>query len=227
MLISRKKGWYIIYDNSISVLGRIRFTLAHEFGHYLLHRTMADEFECGTNDFLISNSSIEKEANLFASYLLMPLDDYRNQIRREKISLDLFGHCSNRYGVSLTAVILKWLEFTSETALLVVSREDHVLWSFSSKKAFKRNIYFPCGSPLSNIVVEFINNHLKRKTINNLTVRLKAGAWHPTLDSEMSAIFSDQFEIDIFLVRFPFAELVEHEEESIIDTVDVLTNLSF
>ena len=32
------KGWGIFYNTSIKSPGRIRFTLAHEFGHYLVHR---------------------------------------------------------------------------------------------------------------------------------------------------------------------------------------------
>ena len=44
---SGKKGWGIIYNNSMSSLGRINFTLAHEFGHYLLHRiAYPDGFYC-------------------------------------------------------------------------------------------------------------------------------------------------------------------------------------
>jgi hypothetical protein len=32
-------GWAIIYNESGVGLGRKRFTISHEFGHYLLHRT--------------------------------------------------------------------------------------------------------------------------------------------------------------------------------------------
>ncbi len=31
-------GWGIFYNSNITSPGRINFTLAHEFGHYLLHR---------------------------------------------------------------------------------------------------------------------------------------------------------------------------------------------
>ncbi len=33
-----KSRWYIAYNEDIKSVGRQRFTLAHEFGHYLLHR---------------------------------------------------------------------------------------------------------------------------------------------------------------------------------------------
>src|ERR1700720_3798575 len=43
-----RKGWGIIYNDRISSKGRINFTLAHEFGHFLLHRiAYPDGFRCG------------------------------------------------------------------------------------------------------------------------------------------------------------------------------------
>lgn len=35
---SGKKGWGIFFNRAPSSKGRINFTLAHEFGHYLIHR---------------------------------------------------------------------------------------------------------------------------------------------------------------------------------------------
>jgi hypothetical protein len=43
-----RKGWGIIYNSAITSKGRINFTLAHEFGHYLLHRlAYPNGFQCG------------------------------------------------------------------------------------------------------------------------------------------------------------------------------------
>ena len=48
-----KSGWGIIYNNAITSKGRINFTLAHEFGHYLLHRVaFPDGMECGQQDMV-------------------------------------------------------------------------------------------------------------------------------------------------------------------------------
>lgn len=51
-LFLRKKGWYVLYNNQVQSNGRINFTIAHELGHYLLHRNLQEEFECGTDDLL-------------------------------------------------------------------------------------------------------------------------------------------------------------------------------
>lgn len=46
-----KKNWDIVYNASIRSPGRINFTLAHEFGHYLLHRLQHPQgFSCGEQD---------------------------------------------------------------------------------------------------------------------------------------------------------------------------------
>ena len=76
--------------------GRVRFTQAHELGHYILHRRMRDSFQCSDGDMLNwsqDDRDIEGQADVFASYLLMPLDDYRKQITGA-VNLDMLGHCA-------------------------------------------------------------------------------------------------------------------------------------
>ena len=106
-----RREWLLLYNEAVSSLGRVRFTQAHELGHYILHRQDRESFQCSDADMLNwskDDKDIEGQADLFASYLLMPLDDYRKQVTA-MVDLDLLGHCADRYGVSLTAAILKWL----------------------------------------------------------------------------------------------------------------------
>ena len=136
-----KKGWGIIYNNSMQSKGRINYTLAHELGHYLLHRMdHPDGIECGEQDMVRWDSTfgqIEHEANIFAANLLMPLDDYRNQIdSRAVIDLDMIGHCADRYEVSLIAAVLRWIEYTERRAVLVVSRDGFILGQDQAKLLF-------------------------------------------------------------------------------------------
>jgi hypothetical protein len=97
-----RKGWGIIYNDRISSKGRINFTLAHEFGHFLLHRiAYPDGFRCGEQDVVRWDSEygqVEHQANVFAANFLMPLDDFRRQIPVSgKIDLDMLSHCAERY----------------------------------------------------------------------------------------------------------------------------------
>ncbi len=149
MLMPCPKGtgeWGIIYNDSITSPGRINFTLSHELGHYLMHRHLhAEGIQCSRRDMLRWNSEygkMEAEANTFASFLLMPLDDFREQISGEKISVDLVRHLADRYQVSLTATILKWLSITDERAMIVVGRDGFIDWAWSSKALIKSGIFY-------------------------------------------------------------------------------------
>ena len=78
---------------------------------------------------------------MFASYLLMPLDDYREQVGAT-VDLDILGRCAERYGVSLTAAILKWLSYTDEKAVLVMCKDGFIDWAWSSEPALKSGAFF-------------------------------------------------------------------------------------
>lgn len=81
------------------------------------------------------------QADLFAWYLLVPLDDYRKQVTAT-VDLDQLGHCADRYGVSLTAAILKWLQYTDDKAVLVMSNDGFINWAWSSEPAAKAGAFF-------------------------------------------------------------------------------------
>ena len=137
--------WKIIYNSGVRSKGRIRFTLAHEFGHYLLHRERQNAFNCSQRDMEewdAEGREIENEADVFGSYLLMPLDDFRQQVGKEPISFDLLSHLADRYGVSMTAAALKWIEIAERRAVLIAVRDDHLLWARSNQAAFRSGAVF-------------------------------------------------------------------------------------
>ncbi|WP_218312052.1 ImmA/IrrE family metallo-endopeptidase [Alteromonas antoniana] len=138
-----RSKWMIAYNDSLTSNGRIRFTKAHELGHYMLHRDRQERFMCSKEDMLAwdEGKNIEAEADKFASHLLMPIDDFRQQFNGD-INFDVFSHCADRYQVSLTAAILKWLSYTEEKAVLIVSKDGYMDWASSSNAAKKSGAYF-------------------------------------------------------------------------------------
>ncbi|MCH9829004.1 MAG: ImmA/IrrE family metallo-endopeptidase [Gammaproteobacteria bacterium] len=161
--IAPDRGWAIVFNDGIASAGRINFTLAHEFGHYLMHRAEFPEgFNCNSSDIARQDSDyrrIELDANTFAAYLLMPFRDFRRQLDpKEKPSWERLSQCAERYDVSLLAVTLRWLEYTSLSAALVISKDGFIDWGKSSRRAFKSGFYFakrfvtpvPEASPASN-----------------------------------------------------------------------------
>ncbi len=93
-------------------------------------------------DWKSEHGQIEAQANTFASFLLMPLDDFREQIRSQAITMALMRHLSDCYEVSITAAILKWLGITDKRAMIVVSKDGFIDWSWGSKRLFKSGIYY-------------------------------------------------------------------------------------
>lgn len=227
-MLSRRKSkgdWCISYDESVSLPGRVNFTLAHEFGHYLLHRKSREIFQCTQLDIIDYDSpesrKQESEANQFASYLLMPIDDFRNQIKGRTVSLGLLGECAARYETSLTATVLKWLEFTEEAALMVVvDADDFVCWSYPSQSARKLGVYIASGTEVSAFVKEGLRLGISEK--RDRVRRVPAGVWHVNLEAEESLIVSDRFELAMFLVRFPMSTICEHDEGKLEDVCETL-----
>jgi Zn-dependent peptidase ImmA (M78 family) len=149
-LFKGEKGWLLLYNEALTSRGRVRFTQAHELGHYVLHRTLQDEFRCTAENMLewaARYGKLESEADQFASYILMPLNDFRAQLQcATDIDLEVLGDLAERYGVSLTSAILKWLEFTDRQAVLILSTDGFMNWSVSSEPAFKAGAFFKTRS---------------------------------------------------------------------------------
>lgn len=144
-------GWLIV-SNASATPGRRRFTVAHEFAHWILHRHLLppEGIYCNEDDVGRRNGkNIEKEADTFAAALLMPLHDLRRQIDpKAKPTLADLGALADRYGVSLTAATLRWLEVTERRSLMVVSTEGYALWARSSDPAFRSGRFIrTSGSP--------------------------------------------------------------------------------
>jgi Zn-dependent peptidase ImmA (M78 family) len=208
---SAKTKWRIVYNNQGCSPGRIRFTLAHEFGHYLLHRSQQQEFACSEldmHDWDSKERALESDADTFASYLLMPLDDFRRQVAGEQVSFDVLGHCADRYGVSLTAAALKWIEIAPRRAILVATRDDHLLWARSNAGAFRSGCYFatrkrtipvPAGSLLHS-------RHVELTDVRSVPARL----WFPTEPSDMPLtemrFAIDSYDYSLGLLLMPDAE---------------------
>lgn len=201
------KGWGIFYNQAITSRGRINFTLAHEFGHYLLHReTYPDGLRCGEDGIVRWDSEygqVEQQANVFAATLLMPLDDFRRQIdARDKPDIESIGACAERYGVSLVAALLRWLEYTERRAVLVLSREGFILWSRASKRAHRTGAYFrTAGCPPIEIPPTSLAASLGDNRGQDLRLPCDPGTWFADESCEEHALASKQYDFTVSLLH--------------------------
>ena len=223
---SSKKGWGIIYNNAMSSQGRINFTLAHEFGHYLLHRlAYPDGFYCSQEQVAWASEygQIEHQANVFAANFLMPLDDFRRQIpERAKVDLEMIAHCADRYRVSLIAAALRWLHYTNKRAILVVSRDGYILWARSSTPALKTGAYFRTSAGPIEIPASSLAARQDMLLDNRAGVQHDARVWLNEPVREMT-IFAEQYDFVISLLLLedtrPFSAL-QHDDDPMQDTYE-------
>jgi len=204
--------WLILYNSAVTSLGRKRFTIAHEFGHYLLHRHASSAFHCGADDIETGHQNkfdVEADADKFASYLLMPYDDFRRQVDGQAICFDLLGHCADRYGVSLTAAALHWIEIADKRAVLVASRDDYLLWAKSNKAAFKSGTFFATRKNTIEVPQDALA-HSNQNSGSSQSQNIRAQVWFPREPShvdltEMTKV-AGNYDYTLSLLLMPEAE---------------------
>lgn len=74
---------------------RLRFTIAHEFGHLVMHHSFPNGLK-----------QVESEANQFASEFLMPAEVMRQEITKP-VTLNSLAELKPRWGVSIRALIMR------------------------------------------------------------------------------------------------------------------------
>ena len=202
-----RKGWGILFNTSIKSPGRINFTLAHEFGHYLLHRmSYPSGFQCASEDMVrwgTEYGQVEHEANVFAAFLLMPLDDFRRHVSPSMVpDLEALASCADRYEVSLTAAALKWLTYTSRRSVLVVSRDGYILWARSSKAAYRSGVFFKTvGRPPRPIPSEALAARGRAEGLATAVADFEEGVWFECEPCTEMALFSDRYDFTISLLH--------------------------
>jgi Zn-dependent peptidase ImmA (M78 family) len=112
-------GRWVIYVNRHDSQQRKLFTIAHELGHFFVHRELCDEFVDGQ---LISRSEQERyalqelEANEFAGNLIMPEAIVRERAVG-KITSDTLLSLARSFGVSTLAMETRLRNLGYEVAL--------------------------------------------------------------------------------------------------------------
>lgn len=136
-LLENRNGRFHIYLNTGSgghlYQPRVRFSLAHELGHYLIeehYRALSDprmKAQPSFQTFDLDNK-YEVEADYFASCLLMPEDRIQKDVYRRKFNFSLVDELAKKYDVSLTAALLKFIGIGNYPLMVVCTRSCKIRW---------------------------------------------------------------------------------------------------
>lgn len=109
-------GTPVIFLNKDMPSDRLRFTLAHELGHIIMHK--------------LPKAEMETEAHEFASELLMPADEIRSSFY--PLSLDVLARLKLYWQVSMAALLKRAEDLGS-----VSERYARVLWMQMGKFGYR------------------------------------------------------------------------------------------
>ncbi|MGD0769925.1 MAG: ImmA/IrrE family metallo-endopeptidase [Tepidisphaeraceae bacterium] len=150
-LVRKGDRGIIRIKSDIPEVGRKRFAIAHELGHWILHRTLSQILACTSEDMLSAykTSAPELEASYFASALIMPEEFFSKRIEGTTPTAELLGELAQEFRTSLTATALRYVDLRDDYCALVVSENGKVKW-WRESRDFKGQFWIDPGTKLSS-----------------------------------------------------------------------------
>jgi hypothetical protein len=145
------------FSRSTSRTRRTNFTLAHEIGHFVIREEIAPRVSRekyrrprvndGVRGLPETDIVEERLCDIFAAELLMPSEIIGKDLNVYGVSPETMLHLSERYEVSLTALLSRVVEFSQDSLVAIIweysGREWTVNWSLPTK--YKRVILCDTG----------------------------------------------------------------------------------
>lgn len=193
--------------NDIPEIGRTRFTITHELGHWEMHPGLDQLQACTAADIHgYKGSAEELEANAFAAEFLMPDFMLTDQLRFLSPTVETVKKLSARFQTSLTATAVRLCEYTNLPVFVAFSSGGRLRWYRRSAKA--RDYFF------LRLGAELDGDSIARYCTDS-----PDEATEP-VEVESSAWFPDDYRRDRFRVLEESVELGDYGVTLSIITVD-------
>lgn len=135
---------YIFMSKDKECNARLRFGIAHELGHLIMHAGLFNEEDIKKK---VINDKLEHEANQFASAFLMPEETFSRDIY--STSLDHFIQLKKKWNVSIAAMIMRCetLDLLTENQLKYLNDQ---LWKRGYRKREPLDDLIPVEQPFAH-----------------------------------------------------------------------------
>jgi Zn-dependent peptidase ImmA (M78 family) len=165
-IIHDGKRSIIVINDQIQYQSRRDFTIAHELGHYLMHQDgLIQHFDTLSTmtwfDNSLKNQILiqEYEANTFAAEILLPSTIFQKEIERKFFSLELIKSVADKYKVSQSSIIYRFVEFGNHPLCVFYSMENKVrFWKKSHDFYYKIKECTKIPPPINSVAAEFFDH---------------------------------------------------------------------
>jgi IrrE N-terminal-like domain len=158
-LIRVGNAFGIRYAQHIQNEGFIRFTVAHELGHYFLPGHPEKLFPRGdglheSKSGFISHDPLERQADYFAGALLMPVHQFREAVDSAGSGFAAIEKLAKQCKTSITATAIRYTHFTDDAVAVIVSCGARIDYCFMSDRIrdlraitwIKKGDFLPTGT---------------------------------------------------------------------------------
>ena len=110
--------------------GQKRFAIAHELGHWELHKKVSQFFACTSADLVASykTSPQEGEANIFAAGLLMPSGLFLAHTKKKDFNFETISELTEIFNTSLTSTARRYAYLSNDYCAVVCSESEKIKW---------------------------------------------------------------------------------------------------
>lgn len=149
-MVRRGTRGFITVSSTIREPGRRRFAIAHELGHFELHAKPGGGQLSAFRDvklgrFLYNKvNPEEREADAFASALLMPEEMFSPRCQGFKPDFNKVEELAREFSTTLTATATRYIAFTPHDCVLIFSKEG-------TRRRFVASEDFPLRVSLSGL----------------------------------------------------------------------------
>jgi Zn-dependent peptidase ImmA (M78 family) len=191
-IISSKNYSKITVNSSLQNSAQRRFAVAHELGHFVLHRAPNKYHSDDEKSFYKyhQDGNQEVEANEFASELLMPVRRFKDYSVSKSFDVDLIIDIANYFETSITSTSIKYSTFGHEPVATIFTQDGVVKWS-----NIHEHFPFSFIRPKSQVpAFSIVNEYYKSRIRHSSRVVVDAFIW-----------FYEDFKID----KYPQSKLYE------------------
>lgn len=103
IIVDGEKIFIVALELGKKPLERLRFDMAHELGHILMHRWWIETEERSKDEF----NAMEKQANIFAGAFLLPRKKFSMTVSAYPTTLDYYRELKKKWKVSMQAMMYR------------------------------------------------------------------------------------------------------------------------